>query len=539
MLERLLTEARVLWFYLFLIFVPLPEYLGFYHDDLAISHGFDPATIAALGGIGLLIAAMFALRNRVPVISFGIAWFFAAHALESSFIGLELVFEHRNYLALFGPALVLGCGLEHATRAVFASRLLRRIALVAPLVLLSALTWSQVQRWSSIHDFLASHALSKPDSARANAELASYYANVGEWDRVDTYLERFEALLPDDAGAPLMRIHLSCRAESIDDTAIHAAVEQINAAPYLGHLAQKLTLLSRQWARPNECPGLAAGQLLRLLEAALARQEMSALPDIAANLHGFEGLVLRREGRHEAALQAFRQGVAMKPTDVDLLLFQAYTELTLHRYDELARTIERVRSIDSRTIRYSGRKARDLESSFSQARELDQRLPELGKACAQGKWPADQFDRIAVLLASSDTVWIVLPAVESLIATVVEGACDPPPDKDSLTLIEMMQNNPNLPQYLPGRFRLRVLEARILNSRKRSAEALEKYRQAVDMVPDDFQALYEMAYLELNNGEIGSARNTARNMRALESATEPGNDSRLIELEGYIDSASQ
>jgi Flp pilus assembly protein TadD len=84
-----------------------------------------------------------------------------------------------------------------------------------------------------------------------------------------------------------------------------------------------------------------------------------------------------------------------------------------------------------------------------------------------------------------------------------------------------------------------VLEARILNSRKRSAEALEKYRQAVDMVPDDFQALYEMAYLELNNGEIGSARNTARNMRALESATEPGNDSRLIELEGYIDSASQ
>lgn len=34
--------------------------------------------------------------------AFGIAWFLIGHSLESSFIPLELVHEHRNYLPLFG-----------------------------------------------------------------------------------------------------------------------------------------------------------------------------------------------------------------------------------------------------------------------------------------------------------------------------------------------------------------------------------------------------------------------------------------------------
>ena len=54
----------------------------------------------------------------------------------------------------------------------------------------------------------------------------------------------------------------------------------------------------------------------------------------------------------------------------------------------------------------------------------------------------------------------------------------------------------------------------------------------------DFQTLHEMAYLQLNMGRIDEARATAEKMRVLESATEQGNDSRLAELEGYIDSAS-
>lgn len=539
MLERLLTEARALWFYLYLIFVPFPENLGFYHDDFAVSRGLDIVTIAALAGIGMLLAAMVTLRRRAPVISFGIAWFFVAHLLESSFIGLELVFEHRNYLALLGPALVVGHGAVHVTGTLFSSPVLRRVALVAPLVLLSGLTWFQVQRWSSIQDFLASHALNKPDSARANAELAAWYTLTEDSEQAEKHLAKFEALLPDDPATPLMRIQLQCRQDSIEDARIDAAVLRIGETSHPGHLAQKLTLLSTQWLRPDECPALTAQQLLQLIDAALARPDIASLPKIAGNLHGFRGAVLRRQGEHEAATDAFTRAVELTPLDADLLLLRAYEELSLRRYEDLGLTIEHLRRVDASTLRYSGHHIDELETSLAEARVLEQVLPALGAACGRGEWPGSDVEETGKLLGSTDTAWIVLPLLEQLMATVISESCVPSSSDSALGLLSAVEQNPNLSDYEPGRFQLRVLRARLLNAGNRQEEALLAYEQAVDLIPQNFQTLHEMAYLQLNMGRIDEARATAEKMRVLESATQQGNDNRLAELEGYIDSASQ
>ncbi len=539
MLERLLTQARALWFYLYLIFVPFPENLGFYHDDFVVSRGLDTVTVAALAGIGMLLAAMVALRRRAPVISFGIAWFFVAHALESSFIGLEMVFEHRNYLALLGPALVVGHGAARLSRAAFSSPVLRRVALVAPLVLLGGMTWSQVQRWSSIHDFLASHALNNPDSARANAELAAWYTLTENWEKAEEHLAKFEALLPDDPATPLMRIQLQCRQDSIEDAGIDAAVLRIGETAHPGHLAQKLTLMTTQWLRPGECPALTAQQLLRLIDATVARPDIASLPRIAGNLHGFRGAALRRQGEHEAAIDAFTRAVELKPRDADLLLLRAYTELSLRRYEDLGRTIEHLRRVDASNLRYSGHHIDELETSLAQARMLEQELPALGAACGRGEWPAADVEKTRVLLGSSDTVWIVLPLLEQLMVTLISESCVPSSSDSALGLLSAVEQNSNLSDYEPGRFQLRVLQARLLNVGNRPEEALLAYEQAVALIPQDFQTLYEMAYLQLNMGRIDEARATVEQMWVLESATQQGNDSRLAELEGYIDGASQ
>jgi hypothetical protein len=103
-LERLLTQPRVLVRYLHQLLVPLPGLMGFYHDDMVVSKGLlNPATtlwsillLAALVGLALL------LRGRQPVIALGILLFFAAHLLESTILPLDLMFEHRNYLASCG-----------------------------------------------------------------------------------------------------------------------------------------------------------------------------------------------------------------------------------------------------------------------------------------------------------------------------------------------------------------------------------------------------------------------------------------------------
>lgn len=102
--ERLLTEGRVLWFYLGLILFPRLEAFGLFHDDFILSTGIlSPwITLPALAGLLGIAWLAWRLRARMPLVSFGIAWFLVGHVLESTFLPLELVHEHRNYLPLFG-----------------------------------------------------------------------------------------------------------------------------------------------------------------------------------------------------------------------------------------------------------------------------------------------------------------------------------------------------------------------------------------------------------------------------------------------------
>jgi hypothetical protein len=114
--QRLLTEGRVLWFYLGLIFLPRLEAFGLYHDDFVVSTDWlTPwTTLPSILGLLVLMALTWWLRRRAPVVAFGLAWFFVGHLLESTALPLELTHEHRNYLPLFGLALAAGWGLLQA-----------------------------------------------------------------------------------------------------------------------------------------------------------------------------------------------------------------------------------------------------------------------------------------------------------------------------------------------------------------------------------------------------------------------------------------
>lgn len=110
LMERLLTESRVLWFYLGLIVAPRLEEFGLYHDDIAVSSGlFTPwTTTPALLALLVIAGLVWRWRVRAPIVAFGLAWFLIGHAMESTFLPLEIAHEHRNYLPLFGILLVAG-----------------------------------------------------------------------------------------------------------------------------------------------------------------------------------------------------------------------------------------------------------------------------------------------------------------------------------------------------------------------------------------------------------------------------------------------
>jgi tetratricopeptide (TPR) repeat protein len=97
--ERLLTEPRIVVFYLSLLFYPLSSRLALLHDIDISTSLFHPFTTlpAILLILSTFLLACFLSRRR-PLIAFSIIFFFVNHIIESSVIPLELIYEHRNYI---------------------------------------------------------------------------------------------------------------------------------------------------------------------------------------------------------------------------------------------------------------------------------------------------------------------------------------------------------------------------------------------------------------------------------------------------------
>jgi tetratricopeptide (TPR) repeat protein len=97
--QRLLTEPRVVLFYLSLLLFPHPGRLNLDHHVIASTGLFSPpSTLFSALALILLLAAAIGTARRWRLVSFAILWYLGNLVIESSFIGLELIFEHRNYL---------------------------------------------------------------------------------------------------------------------------------------------------------------------------------------------------------------------------------------------------------------------------------------------------------------------------------------------------------------------------------------------------------------------------------------------------------
>jgi len=97
--ERVMTEWRVVVYYLSLIILPHPSRLNLDYD-FALSYSLiNPFTtlLSLIGIIGLIILAVF-MAKKQRLMSFCIFWFLGNLVIESSVIPLAIIFEHRIYL---------------------------------------------------------------------------------------------------------------------------------------------------------------------------------------------------------------------------------------------------------------------------------------------------------------------------------------------------------------------------------------------------------------------------------------------------------
>ena len=183
--ERLLTEPRVVSYYLSQIFYPVPTRLSIEHDIVVSASLFSPWTtlpaiilVCSLIGIGL-----YNIKRR-PLLGFAVLFFFLNHVIESSVVGLELIFEHRNYLPsffLFVPAAAGIMGLLDYYREK--NKLIHHAIITFVIFIIAGFgagTYIRNLAWQSEKSLWEDAVVKAPNSGRAWHNLAlSHYTPAG------------------------------------------------------------------------------------------------------------------------------------------------------------------------------------------------------------------------------------------------------------------------------------------------------------------------------------------------------------------------
>jgi tetratricopeptide (TPR) repeat protein len=188
LVERLLTQPRVIAFHFSQLVWPMPGRFSLEHE-FALSTGLiTPAStfaaiLAVIAWCALGVRALFQPRWRI--MGFLLLWVPATLVIESSFIALEIVFEHRMYLPSVALAGIVALGIASALSR---SARLRTVMLGGSTVivcLLVASTSARVPDWRSSVSLAQATVQTSPNSARAWATLANAYKESGEgWDKI-------------------------------------------------------------------------------------------------------------------------------------------------------------------------------------------------------------------------------------------------------------------------------------------------------------------------------------------------------------------
>jgi len=164
--ERILSAPRVYAQYFILLIFP---------RRLALDHGMSPSrglldpwtTLPAILLFVAILAATFAFRKQAPRGALALLAFLVALAPESTFLNLELFYEHRLYFpSAFALSLVpAGLALAAQGRSARTRNILTAGFLLA-LLALAARAGARNLEWSSAAGLLASNARAAPSNGR-------------------------------------------------------------------------------------------------------------------------------------------------------------------------------------------------------------------------------------------------------------------------------------------------------------------------------------------------------------------------------------
>lgn len=324
--ERLYTEPIILIKYISLLLTPLSDSLRLESDIIASRSLLDPLhTLAAVIAVTCLLLLGVYLLKKKPIIGFALFFFFANHLVESTFIGLELYFEHRNYLpsmfiyfAISFYFLKLLCYYKE-TGKVFLRFLFIALG-VSILISEGHATYLRNDIWSSDISVMEDSIEKSPENIRPYITVASYYMRLHMFEKAkkslknaedlykanpNKYMEYWASLLYHNAGA--LYAQVDWEGKDFDKaTALFFKSIDYYQFDHLPHIALAGLFFTKGDYEQAETAMLNA----------LAIVEVSH-DDLPVGFYRNFGRILYSNGKLDEAIRAFQIGLEKNPSYID------------------------------------------------------------------------------------------------------------------------------------------------------------------------------------------------------------------------------
>jgi len=324
-LERLLTQPRAIVDYLRHLLIPLPTGMTPFHDDWQASHGLlSPiTTLFSLLGLVALLAAAWLLRRTWPVFTFGIAFFFAGHLVESTTVPLELYFPHRNYVPALGLYLAIAYPLfvialrQASWRRMAGGALAVYFALFCTVLALGTSLWGE-------HELSAEMWFKqKPTSLRAGQFLHRFYADNYPPQIADRFNELLIQGHPNDP-MPALQALAVCnedpyRYRSKLERAIRIVEQTRVISVNMSALIQQFSSI----ASTSDCHHLRPRDIQSLIRAANGNTKAFVHANAQVQLLFAEAQLANQKNEYRHAAKLLERSLAVNPT-LDAALLIAY-----------------------------------------------------------------------------------------------------------------------------------------------------------------------------------------------------------------------
>jgi tetratricopeptide (TPR) repeat protein len=302
LLERLMTQPRVLFEYLSNLLIPRDVYPGLFREQYPIARSLTDPPSTALFALAVVLSAVLALllRRRAPLIATALLFFLAAHLVESSTIMLEVYFDHRNYLPaafLFLPA-----------AAWLMTRTGWRVLAIPSLACLAILTYQHARLWGEPTDLYTYWSQRNPESVRAQVAVAGQLARSGRLREAHDGIAAALARQPLSPALRLLNLSIARALGRLTEDDVDRAVQAIGSGPFDQQVPRMVEPFVDQVI--EDAPAAVPAPVLeRVFDAFLANERYLSRPGMAATLHFERGRLLLREGRGPGACAAFHHAL--------------------------------------------------------------------------------------------------------------------------------------------------------------------------------------------------------------------------------------